>query len=97
MYLRIKILRDPEASVFIATSPDLQGLVIEAETMNELIKEAQATIDMLLGEYLPSANYVAPEIRMKIVTPGRVNASPSSILSLIYARQTALSLTFGEM
>jgi len=67
-YLRIKVLRDPEASVFIATSPDLQGLVIEAETMNELIEEAQAAIDMLLGEYLPSANYAVPEIRMKIAS-----------------------------
>lgn len=65
MYLRVNVLRDPEASVFVATSPDLQGLVVEAETMDELIEETQEVIDMLLDEYLSSGNHAEPELRLR--------------------------------
>jgi len=71
MYLRVNVLRDSAASVFVATSPDLDGLVVEAETMDELVTEARELISMLLGDYLSSDNYAEPELRLK---GGRVAA-----------------------
>ncbi|MCC4607160.1 DUF1902 domain-containing protein [Xanthomonas campestris] len=35
----IKIIEDTEAGVFIATSPDHPGLVVEAGSMDELMEE----------------------------------------------------------
>jgi predicted RNase H-like HicB family nuclease len=46
--LRVNVLHDKEADVFVATSDDLQGLVCEAETLDELVKEINSTIDELL-------------------------------------------------
>lgn len=65
MYLRVNVLRDDKASVFVAMSPDLDGLVVEAETMDELVKEAREVIDMLLDEYLSSGNHAEPEFRLR--------------------------------
>lgn len=47
--LRINVLRDAEAGVFVATSDDLRGLVCEAATMDELVKEVNAAVTELLS------------------------------------------------
>ena len=39
MMIRVNAFYDMDASVFIATSPDLIGLVAEANTLDELKKE----------------------------------------------------------
>jgi uncharacterized protein DUF1902 len=39
---------DPEAEVWIATSPDLRGLVLEAETWPKTVHEAELVISELL-------------------------------------------------
>ena len=49
---RIAVQYDKEASVFVATSPDLRGLVVEAATMEELLREANDVIEMLMEENL---------------------------------------------
>jgi len=49
MSLRITIARDDECGVYIATSPDLDGLVVEAKSLNELRTEALAAAEMLMG------------------------------------------------
>jgi predicted RNase H-like HicB family nuclease len=49
--LRIDVLRDEEAKVFVARSPDLRGLVAEAETLDELVANLQAAVnDLMLHE-----------------------------------------------
>lgn len=40
--VRVDILRDEEAGVYVATSPDLRGLVVEAETLDELFAEVRS-------------------------------------------------------
>jgi hypothetical protein len=46
--LRISGRRDPEAEVWIATSPDVRGLVLEAETWPKILHEAELVIPELL-------------------------------------------------
>jgi len=52
MKLRVKVILDKEAGVFVATSDDLPGLVAEDETMDALVTEVFTVIDDLLTEYL---------------------------------------------
>jgi hypothetical protein len=52
LQLRIDVIYDADAAVFVATSNDLVGLVAEAATMDELVKEVHATVDELLTEIL---------------------------------------------
>lgn len=46
---RICVMQDTEANVFIAESPDLKGLVVEADTLDLLKIEVQNCIDALLS------------------------------------------------
>lgn len=48
MLLRVEVMRDREAGVFVATSPDLHGLVAEAKTADELVRAVYDCADMLL-------------------------------------------------
>lgn len=50
--LRIDVHHDKEANVFIATSPDLRGLVVEAASLDELIHETKGAVEMLMSEYV---------------------------------------------
>lgn len=45
---RVHVLKDGEAGVFVATSHDLDGLTVEAETIEELHHEVQVAADQLL-------------------------------------------------
>lgn len=47
--IRIYVMQDVEANVFIAESPDLKGLVVEADTLDLLKIEVQNCIDALLS------------------------------------------------
>jgi len=49
---RVEILYDREAKVFVATSPDLRGFVVEAATADELLREANDVVAMLMQEHL---------------------------------------------
>lgn len=49
LVFRVDVLRDAEAGVYVATSPDLRGLVAEASTMDELFREVYAGADELIG------------------------------------------------
>lgn len=50
--LRVEVMFDEEARVFIATSPDLRGLVVEAASVGDLVRETNGAIDMLMEEYV---------------------------------------------
>lgn len=54
LFCRADVAHDKDANVFIATSPDLKGLVVEAETIDTLFIETQDCINMLLAEQLDS-------------------------------------------
>lgn len=49
---RVEVMYDREAKVFIATSPDLKGFVVEAATADELLREANDVVAMLMEEHL---------------------------------------------
>jgi predicted RNase H-like HicB family nuclease len=50
MLIRVDIFKDKEAGVFVATSPDLKGLVAEAKTVEELFIAVNECTDMLMEE-----------------------------------------------
>jgi predicted RNase H-like HicB family nuclease len=49
LLIQVKIRYDGEANVYIATSSDLKGLVVEAETLDELEKEVFELVPELLA------------------------------------------------
>jgi len=48
--IRIDVMRDDEADVFVGTSRDVKGLVVEAQTLDELLQEARELIPLLMPE-----------------------------------------------
>lgn len=48
LLIKVEIIHDNEANVYVATSPDLKGLVVEAETLDELEKEVWSLVPELL-------------------------------------------------
>lgn len=52
---RVDVLRDAEAGVYVATSPDVRGLVAEAPTMDELFREVDAGAEELIGAQMPTS------------------------------------------
>lgn len=64
--LRINVVRDEEAGVFVATSNDLRGLVCEAATMDELIKELQSSTHELLSMQLPTEPAAKPVTDLRL-------------------------------
>jgi predicted RNase H-like HicB family nuclease len=46
--LRVNITQDIEANVYVAESPDLEGLIVEAHTLDELKEEALSAAGLLL-------------------------------------------------
>jgi len=46
--LRVNITHDPDANVYVAESPDLDGLICEASTLDELKSETLRAAEALL-------------------------------------------------
>lgn len=61
LLIKVEIIHDNDADVYIATSPDLKGLVVEAETLDELEKEVWVLVPELL-------TLDKPTLRAKAVT-----------------------------
>lgn len=53
---RVTVTYDQEAQVFVATSPDLKGFVVEAESLDELVREANDVVAMLMDIHLRDNN-----------------------------------------
>ncbi len=45
----IKVLHDDEAGVFVATSPSIKNLIVEAKTLDELVREVNFVAEDLLS------------------------------------------------
>ena len=64
--LRVDVIRDTEAGVFVATSPDLGGLVAEAATLEALVTNINAGILDLMSDLLDSPSPPAPITNLRI-------------------------------
>ncbi|MFI3156798.1 MAG: DUF1902 domain-containing protein [Methylococcaceae bacterium] len=49
LLIKVEIIHDDEANVYVATRSDLKGLVIEAETLDKLKKEVLKLAPQLLA------------------------------------------------
>ncbi len=47
--IRIRVMLDAACAVYIATSPDVKGLVVESETFEQLIAETNDLLPTLIG------------------------------------------------
>lgn len=54
--VRVDVQRDDEANVYVATSPDLAGLVVESASLDGLVPEVNDCVQMLLEEALDGAD-----------------------------------------
>lgn len=54
--VKVDIRFDAEAAVFVGVSDDLRGLVVEAETLDDMAREVAALVPVLLAERLRSAS-----------------------------------------
>ncbi|CAB3907547.1 DUF1902 domain-containing protein [Achromobacter dolens] len=54
VFFRVDVSYDKEAKVYLATSPDLKGFVVEASSMDELAREANEVACMLMEARLHS-------------------------------------------
>ena len=69
LLIKVEIIHDDDANVYVATSPDLKGLVVEAETLDELEKEVWELVPELL-------TLDKPKLRVKAVTHNRFFSRP---------------------
>jgi len=51
--VKIEVLYDAEADVYVATSPNLNGLIAEAASKDALMEAVHNCIDLLMEEELP--------------------------------------------
>ena len=70
---RVTVIRDDEAGVYVASSPDLRGLVAEAATLDELFANIKAGALDLLEDHLHEPPRRAPVPYM--VMNGRPSAA----------------------
>ena len=49
LLIKVEIICDKEAQVYVATSPDIQGLVVEADSLDEVKRETLELIPGLLA------------------------------------------------
>jgi hypothetical protein len=52
LVLVVNVVRDDEAGVYIATSPDLKGLVVESKSQENLMRDVYDCVDMLMETLL---------------------------------------------
>jgi hypothetical protein len=52
LVLVVNVVRDEEAGVYIATSPDLKGLVVESKSQENLMRDVYDCVDMLMETLL---------------------------------------------
>ncbi|ASY30182.1 DUF1902 domain-containing protein [Taylorella equigenitalis] len=66
--LRIIIKHDEEANVYYATSPDLKSLIVESDTIENLLKEIELVIEDLLEVFIAKTHTIA---NPKIMFPSK--------------------------
>ena len=71
LLIKLEIARDAHANVFICTSPDLAGLVVESPTIEALHKDVNDCIEMLLQDLLKEP----PKKKPNTVWPGEFSTA----------------------
>lgn len=56
MQVRVHVHYDPDVKSYWTTSPDLDGLIVTGNTLDELLHEAKAGIDGLMELHLNTAD-----------------------------------------
>jgi|SRR5579864_2950218 len=70
--LTIRARWDREASVWIATSEDVPGLVVEADTWPRMIEEVQ----LVLPDLLALSGYPPEHLHLTVIAEERVDLAP---------------------
>lgn len=70
--IRIFVIKDEEAGVFVGTSRDLPGLVVEADSLEAILDEARAVIPDLLDGHNGDHHH-----REEIITSIRYSGCPA--------------------
>ena len=66
LLVRVNVYRDNDANVYWATSPDLDGLTVEATTLDELRQEVSWAASELLSMMIHTPNpRAATELRIR--------------------------------
>lgn len=68
MISTIDVMRDGEAGVYIATSKQIKGLVIEADSLDGIKAEIQMALGDLVGVNHPQINVAEMEIVFTAMT-----------------------------
>ncbi|NLM05362.1 MAG: DUF1902 domain-containing protein [Tissierellia bacterium] len=71
--IRIKIVWDKEADVWIATSDDIKGLVLESSSLDALIERVKYAVPELI-ELSSKSNYTDISLDFKIERQDRIIA-----------------------
>lgn len=61
--IKVEVIKDEEAGVFVGTSPDLRGFVVEAENLQALIEEARLVISDLLYDHVEDVREMITDVR----------------------------------
>jgi predicted RNase H-like HicB family nuclease len=68
--LRVNVVKDDEADVYVGSSPDLRGLVVEAPTLEELRLEINGAASRLLAlELHRPPMHAKTDIRLRDAVP----------------------------
>lgn len=63
MLVRVHVHYDPDAKSYWTSSPDLSGLIVTGETLDEVLKEARIGIDGLMDLELGHNINAEPQVR----------------------------------
>jgi len=65
IHIRVDVIHDEEADVFVGMSPDLRGLVVESDTLEGVVSEAKLLLPDLLMESDRCARSVTTDLRYR--------------------------------
>lgn len=65
LYARVDVHFDPEVNSYCAESPDLQGLVVSGQTLDELRDEAVSAAQVLLELEMAGRDHVEAKLRLR--------------------------------
>ena len=61
----VNVIRDDEAGVFVGTSYDVRGLVVESDTMDGLVREVRELVPELIGYQAVAAKSDVVDVRFR--------------------------------
>lgn len=69
LLIKVKVVFDPEANVYVATSPNVRGLAVEADSLDEVRKQVEIVLPELLEiNHLVDAKHNTQHTRLQFNT-----------------------------